>query len=425
VAAGRFAQALPQADAALDANPRDAELHFLRGSAFNALGRTRQACGAFHNAVMLKPNHAPSWLNWGNASIDLDDLEAAEAMYRTALSYDPCLAEAHASLGYVLTRCGRVAEAIQSCETAIRLQPALADAHWNRAIALLLAGDLAAGFEAYEWRKRHPAFRKNFLPMTTLAWDGAKLDGRTILVQAEQGIGDAIHCARFLPALQAQGGRPVLACRPSLAPLIERMPGIRTCPPGQSFPHDVHVDQMSLPLRLGVTETSIPLAGGYLSADPSRVAAWTKTLGSRPAVGLALAGNAANPANHRRSVPASLMRCLPRIEGVHFVNLQHGPQAQDLPLPDLTDWLGDYGETAALIMALDLVISVDTSVAHLAGALGKPVWLLLPTDPDWRWMLERSDTPWYGSMRLFRQKRRGDWSELLTRVFAELAQRRG
>jgi tetratricopeptide (TPR) repeat protein len=423
VAAGRFAQALPQADAALAADPRDAELHFLRGSALNGMGRPAQACSAFHHAVMQRPNHAPSWLNWGNASTDLDDIEAAEAMYRTALSYDPDLAEAHASLGHILARCGRINETIRSCETGIRLRPTLAEAHWNRAIALLLGGDLAAGFEGYEWRKRHPAFRTNFSPMTTPAWDGEDLNGRTILVRAEQGIGDAIHCARFLSALQARGGRPVLACHGGLMALIERMPGIQTCAADQLVPHDVYVDQMSLPWRLGITEASIPFSDGYLSADPSRVAAWRKTLSSRPAIGLALTGNPANPANHRRSVPTSLMRDLPRIEGVHFVNLQHGPQAQTLPLPDLTDWLSDYAETAALIMALDLVISVDTSVAHLAGALGKPVWLLLPTDPDWRWMLGRSDTPWYRSMRLFRQKRRSDWSELLTRVFAELAQR--
>jgi tetratricopeptide (TPR) repeat protein len=425
VAAERFAQALPQADAALAADPRDAELHFLRGSALNALGQANRACAAFHNAVMLRADHAPSWLNWGNASTDLDDLDAAEAMYRTALSYDPGLAEAHASLGYILTRRGRVAEAIRSCEAAIQLQPTLAEAHWNRAVATLLGGDLAAGFERYEWRKRHPAFRANFPPMATPEWDGGELDGRTILVRAEQGIGDAIHCARFLSTLQVRGGRPILACHAALAPLIGRMPGIETCAPDQSVPHDVHIDQMSLPWRLGITEASIPLADFYLSADPSRIAAWANALGPCKAVGLALSGNPANPTNHRRSVPAALMRELPRIEGMQFVNLQHGGGAGTLPLPDLTNRLADYAETAALIAALDLVISVDTSVAHLAGALGKPVWLLLPTDPDWRWMLERSDTPWYRSMRLFRQTRRGDWSELLTRVFAELARRSG
>ncbi|HVY13854.1 MAG TPA: tetratricopeptide repeat protein [Rhodopila sp.] len=420
VAAGRFAQALPHADAALAADPRDAELHFLRGTTLNALGFPTRACAAFHNAVMLKAEHAPSWLNWGNASADLDDLDAAEAMYRTALSFDPALPEAQASLGYVLTRQGRLPEAIKACNAALRSRPEMAEAHWNRAIALLLSGNLPAGFAAYEWRKRHPAYRGAFPPLPAPEWDGRALEGRTVLVRGEQGAGDAIHFARFLAAIRDRGGRPILACGPALVPVIGLMPGTQTCAWSESVPHDVWIDQMSLPFRLGITEASIPAAGGYLTADPVRVAAWAQQLGPGRHVGLALAGNPANPTNHRRSVPAALMRALPAIDRVRFVSLQHGSAARSLPLSDLTTALPDYAETAALIAALDLVISVDTSVAHLAGALGKPVWLLLPADPDWRWMLGRSDTPWYASMRLFRQDRRGDWAPLLERVFGEL-----
>lgn len=420
VAAGRFAQAMPQVEAALAADPRDAELHFLRGTALNALGLSVKACAAFHNAVMLRVDHAPAWLNWGNASADLGDLLAAEALYRTALSYDPRLAEAHASLGYVLTRLGRLEDAIAACDSAIRARPSCAEAHWNRAIALLLGGDLERGFAAYEWRKRHPAFRDNFQPMPTPEWDGSALDGQTILVRGEQGIGDAIHFARYLRVLQDLGGRPVLTCDRSLAPLIGLIPGIKTCDRRQTVSHDVWIDHISLAWRLGTTADTIPLPGGFLTADPVRIAYWTDQRGPGHTVGLALSGNPANPSNHRRSVPAVLMRNLPAIEGVRFVNLQHGPGAAALPLPDLTSRLPDYGGTAALIASLDLVISVDTSVAHLAGALGKPVWLLLPTDPDWRWMLGRADTPWYTSMRLFRQTQPGDWGSLLKRVFAEL-----
>jgi Flp pilus assembly protein TadD len=420
VAAGRFAQAVPQVEAALAADPRDAELHFLRGTALNALGLTTKACAAFHNAVMLRGDHAPAWLNWANASADLGDLLAAEALYRTALCHDPAMAEAHASLGYVLTRLGRPAEAVAACDSAIRLRPAFAEAHWNRAIALLLGGDLAQGFAAYEWRKRHPAFRDNFPPMATAEWDGSALDGKTILVRGEQGIGDAIHFARYLRVLRDRGARPILTCDRSLAPLIGLIPGIETCDRQQTVPHDVWTDHISLAWRLGTTEETIPRPGGFLTADSGRFAHWTEQRGPGRIVGLALSGNPANPSNHRRSVPAALMRDLPEIEGVRFVNLQHGPGAAALPLPDLTSRLPDYAETAALIASLDLVISVDTSVAHLAGALGRPVWLLLPADPDWRWMLGRSDTPWYTSMRLFRQAQLGDWGSLLGRVFAEL-----
>jgi tetratricopeptide (TPR) repeat protein len=417
LAARRFDQVLPQADAALAADPDNAELHFARGTALNALGRHTAACAAFHRSVLARPDFAPALLNWGNASVDLDDLDAAEGLYRAAIQQDPTLVEAHASLAYVLTRRGNLTQAIAACDAAIRLRPDFAQAQWNRAIALLTAGDYTTGFAAYEWRKRHPAYRRDFPSMSTLEWDGSDPAGRRILVRGEQGMGDAIHFARYLAAIQARGGTPILACHAALAPLIDTMPGVETCAPDACPTHDAWIDQMSLALRLG----TIPYPEGYLTADPR---GWATRLGRRDGdllVGLALAGNPDTPTDRRRSVPAELTQVLPAIDQVRFINLQHGKQASRLALPDLTGSLPDYAATAELIAALDLVICADTSIAHLAGALGKPTWLLLPTDPDWRWMLGRDDSPWYASIRIIRQTRPRDWGGVLDRVFADLA----
>ena len=420
LATEQFDQVLPQTDVALAATPNDAELHFARGSALNALGRSAAACAAFSRAIALQPNHAPSWLNYGNASADLDDLAAAESLYRTAIRLDPTLPEAHTSLGYVLTLQGRLEEAVGACEAAIRLQPDFVQAQWNRAIATLLKGDLKRGFAQYEWRKRHPAYRQDFPNLQSQRWDGSDPAGRRILVRAEQGLGDAIHFARYLPLISRAGGVPVLVCAASLAPLIQSMPGIEAVASSEPLPaHDAWIDQMSLAGVMGTTIDTIPAAAGYLSADQDRVRVWKARLPAGRKIGVAFAGNARQRTDRRRSVPLDVVLPLPEIAGVRFVNLQHGPSAGTLGLPDLSGWMTNHAETAALIENLDLVITVDTSVAHVAGALGKPTWILLSTAPDWRWMLERSDSPWYQTVRLFRQEKPGDWTDVLSRVFQE------
>jgi tetratricopeptide (TPR) repeat protein len=429
LAAGRFSDVLIQANAALAATPDSAELHFARGTALNALGESSRACAAFARALSLQPDHAESWLNMGNASADLDDLTSAETLYRTALRLNPALAEAYASLGYVLTLKGDLTAAIKACEAAVRLRPEFAQAHWNLAVALLLSGDMPRGFAEYEWRKQHPQFRRDFPKLPGMAWDGSDPAGRTILVRAEQGLGDTIQFARYLPMIRAAGGIPILICAPPLVQLLRTMPGVQivsTLDPVPNF--DVWIDQMSLPRVFGTELNSIPAGDRYLSYDLVRAEAWRARLpdgmpdGMRDGmrVGIALAGNAKHPADRRRSIPLDLAGSLTDIPGMSFVNLQHGDAARTLGLPDLTRWMTDYTETAALIGTLDIVITVDTSVAHLAGALGKPVWLLLAHAPDWRWLLGRTDSPWYQSMRLFRQESPGDWEDVLDRVRQEL-----
>lgn len=419
--AERYEQVVMQAAAALVGTPDDAELHFARGTALNALGQHASACAAFARALSLQPDHAPSWLNMGNASADLDDPISAETLYRTALRLDPTLTEAHASLGYILTMQGRLDEAIAACEEAICLRPDFAQAHWNLAIAALLGGDLPRGFAAYEWRKRHARYRADFPEIPGRPWDSIHADGQTILVRAEQGFGDVIQFARYLPLIRDMGGSPVLVCAPSLVPLVQSMPGVRAIGPADPVPaYDAWIDQVSLARVFGTTLDTIPAPDRYLSADPIRAQAWRARLPGGRKVGLAFAGNPRYSADRRRSIPPDLDVKLPDVAGLSFINLQHGVSAGPLRLPDLTPLMTDYAETAALIDNLDLVVTVDTSVAHLAGALGKPVWILLPHAPDWRWMLERSDSPWYRSVRLFRQPAPGDWASVLAQVMQAL-----
>ncbi|MFL5255509.1 MAG: tetratricopeptide repeat protein [Rhodopila sp.] len=417
LANSQFEQVVAEASHALISTPDDAELHYALGTALAGTGQPVRACSAFSRSIALRPDHAPSWLNFGNVSVDMDDNASAEVFYRTAIRFDPTVPEAHASLGYVLTLQGRLAEAIAACEAAIRLRPDFARAHMNLATAALLGGDLARGFAAYEWRKRIKANQQDFPPLDAPAWDGGDVRGRTILIRGEQGFGDTIQCARYLPLIRDAGGRPVLACAAPLLPLIRSMAGIQAIPADGPLPvHDAYVDLMSLPHMFGTTLDSIPFPNGYLSAEPSRVLAWQARLASGRKIGVALSGNPRHPADRRRSVPVEQAGPLLAVPGISFVNLQYGPAADTLGLPNLTAWMADYAETAALVANLDLVITVDTSIAHLAGALGKPTWVLLPFAPDWRWMLERTDSPWYSSVRLFRQFRAGDWSGVLDAV---------
>ena len=230
-----------------------------------------------------------------------------------------------------------------------------------------------------------------------------------------------MQMARFLPVIRDAGGVPVLVCDPAIVPLIRGLPGVRAVSRHDPLPRfDAWVDLMSLPHVLGTTLATIPHAAGYLRADPELVAAWRAWLPPGRKVGVAFSGNPAHPNDRRRSIPPSVLGPLPQVPGTTFINLQHGPAANGLGLADLSARLTNYAETAALIENLDLVVTVDTSVAHLAGALGKPAWVLLAAAPDWRWLLQRPDSPWYESIRLRRQARAGDWSDVLAALKRDL-----
>jgi Flp pilus assembly protein TadD len=401
-------------------SPDAAELLFLRGSAFNALSRPTEARDALTASVTLDPTFAPAWLNLGNALMDLDDPIAAEAHCRRALGLDPGLIEACVSLGFILTSQGRLAEATATLEAAVLTHPDNVHAHWNLAVAALLAGDLPRGFAEYEWRKRHDLFRRDFINLQGPIWDGDDPRGRTILVHAEQGLGDTIQFARYLAMIAARGGIPVLVCDPSLIPLLRTIGDAQVVSKFDALPrYDAWIDQMSLPRVFGTSLDTIPFATGYLRADARLAAAHRATLPPTRCIGLGWAGNPLHRNDRRRTPAGRVFRPLIEVPGCHLVSLM-----PDRTLPGVANparRLIDYAETAALITALDLVITVDTSVAHVAGALGRPAWVLLPFAPDWRWLLNRNETPWYDSVRLFRQPSPGDWASVIAAVAAALA----
>ncbi len=417
IAADNPAAALVAVDQALAAGAPRAEALYLCGTAQNALRRSLDAVESLSESIRIDPCHAAAQLNLGNAKADLDRWNDAEQDIRAAIATDPALIDAHTSLGFVLTAQGRLAEAMAACRNAITLNPLSAEAHWNLATALLLDGDYERGFNEYEWHRKHRLFQSYWRDLPGQAWNGESLDGQTLLVHAGQGMGDTIQLARYMPDLAARGARVILACSRPLIPLLRHQAGIDSVVPrDEPLPHyDVWVDQMSLLRLLGVRPDNIPGANGYLMPNPELKAEWTSRLQDRK-VGFAWAGNPQHTNDCRRSLPREVAE---QIAHPSMVSLQVGARADEAYSLDVLDASGalvDYNQTAALIASLDLVISVDTSVAHLAGALGIPTLLLLPATPDWRWIAGRPDTPWYQSVTLVRQRRTGDWTDVVESV---------
>ncbi len=425
---GEAAEALQAADAALACDDAFGPAHHHRGMALKALGRTEDAAQALRRAVQHQPGSASSHLNLANLLHDLGDTEAAERHCRAAIQRDPALAEAHTVLGFLLTQTGDLDGAIAACNRALAIEPELPEAQWNLGIALLTGGDLPAGFARYEWRKRHPVLGREFFALPDPEWTGQPLAGSRIVVMAEQGLGDAIMFARYGAVLAERGATVAIACDRRLVPLLRRTPGVtEVLAKRRDMPRfDFWVDQMSLPHLCGTTADTIPSPGPYLSADPEASQRWSTRLAglSGRRVGVAWAGNPLHSNDRNRSCPPAVFRDILRSPGLAGVSLQVGGSAGAAAELELRDWsaaLVDYGETAALIDQLDLVITVDTSVAHVAAALGKPTWILLPHCPEWRWLRDRSDTPWYDCVRLFRQPRPGDWAAVRDAVRAALA----
>lgn len=425
LAAGNAAAARDAASAALEQDPANTHAAGTLGAAFAALGEPEAAIVLYNRAIQANPRDARARLNRGNARLDLDQIEPAEADIRAALSLDPALKEAHASLGFLLSLKNDLPSAIAACEAALVHDADFAVAHWNLGVAALLDGNFQRGFAEYEWRKRHPVFGRAFTRGPAPDWTGEELAGRHLLVRAEQGFGDTIMLARFLPVLASRAARVTLHCPRGLMPLLKSL-GVELAPLDMPPPpHDFAVDQMSLPLRLGMTEAAIPKSEGYLTADRVRVRRWRAMLPSCPAgvrrIGLVWAGNPGHHNDRRRSLPARALAPLLALENLHFISLQVGPRAGEYPIIDISPLLADYAETAAVIANLDAVVAVDTSVAHLAGAMGVPCHLLLSFATDWRWQLQRQDSPWYASMSLHRQLHPGDWSDPVNAATAAMA----
>ena len=412
-------------------NPFAVEARINLGAILDQGERHEEALLQYRDALSLRAGDPIALNNRGNTLMKLGRFPEAADSFRQALDRAPDCLEASIGLGTALQREGDAAGAIACFRDTLRREPACAEAHWNLALALLLAGEFREGWQEYQWRWRRDSFTSPPRGFSQPCWDGSPLAGRRILVHGEQGLGDTIQFLRYLPLVAAAGGSVLAECQSaSLLPLVQRVPGVGAVfTMGEPLPpFDLQVPLLSLPYLFGTTLENIPPQLPYLSAPPERIAAWRTRLAGSDGFKVGIVWGGKPVPDPFRSCTLEALARLGGIPGVILYSLQLGEAAAQaaappagLELVDLTGEISDFGDTAALVSLLDLVISVDTSVAHLAGALGKPVWVLLPFCPDWRWLLDRDDSPWYPTARLFRQPGIGDWDSVIGQVGHELS----
>ena len=423
----RYAAALADLERACSLRPQLSVGFFRRANTLAKLKRWTEALRDYDTTVQLEPGHYAALLNRANVYRELGRFETALRDIDRALEIDANQADPHFNRGLVLEQLSRVPEALASFERVVAIRPDWGPGQHSRALALMLLGELDSGLAAYEWRWKNRAttidprdYRDAEIPL----WDGTQpLQDKRILVFGEQGLGDTLQFSRYIPLLAATGAQVIFEVQVRLLELMQAWPGATAVISTESPlpPIDFKCPLMSLPYRLGTTLDTIPSAIRYLTADPDRVRRWQQQLGDkrRPRIGLTWSGNPDQPEDRYRSVPlAQLIEALPpefeyfclqrEIRPTDRATLEANPQIHCID--------ADFPETAALCECLDLIISTCTSIAHLAGALGRPLWLLLSSNADWRWFLDRADTPWYPTARLYRQARLGDWSEPLAVV---------
>jgi tetratricopeptide (TPR) repeat protein len=412
----------------VDADPGFAEGWANLGSALSRLGRGREAEEICRRALALNGTSAEAHNNLGGILRERGDLAGAQAEYRKAIALRPGFVEAMNNLALTLHADARIQEEIDILHLCLEARPDYADAHHNLAIAYLTGGRLEEGWTEYEWRF-HTARQENpFRVFDTPCWDGTPLTGKRILLHAEQGLGDTIQFVRYASLLARDGATVIVESQRELVCLLSWVDGISAVVArGTDLPQfDVHCPLLSVPRRCKTTLESIPAAVPYIHPDPELVDRWRDRVVSSDGnlrVGLVWAGNPAHPNDRDRSLRSSLVNDL-TVPGTRFYTLQRGEKAAARPGVNVADFgpeLETLSDVAAFLEHLDLVITVDTALAHLAGAMGKPVWMLIPRIPDWRWMMERSDSPWYPTMRIFRQHAPGQWDDVLGDVRQALA----
>ncbi len=430
LARGRAAEALACFDRILARAPRHADAHANRAAALATLGRFSEALAACDAALAVAAGHPIALYNRANALANLDRHAEALVAYDRLLGLFPQHAAAWNNRGNTLTALRRPTEAIDSFARAIALCPDLADAHFNQALAFLAIGDYARGFAEYEWRWKRtgmPARRHD-----GRLWRGEfPLAGKTILLSSEQGLGDSIQFVRYVPLLARSGATVVLEVHAELKSLLSRLKGAaQVVARGESLPaFDVHCPLGSLPLAFKTGPATVPTEIPYLAADEARIAKWRPRLAGlrAPRVALVWAGNPNHVNDRNRSMALAKLRPLWEAGGASFVSLQRELREADVAelktapgILHLGAELADLDDTAAVLMLCDVLISVDTAVAHLAAAMGRPTWVLLPFAPDWRWTLDAGSSPWYPAARLIRQPQPGDWDSVVARVRSEL-----
>ena len=402
------------------------------GNILETLGRSDEAIAAFRQAILAAPGDADLHNNLGIALREKGRIEEAVGSYSRAIALDPRHADAHHNLGNALGQLGRLGDAQAACIRALEINPQDAQAKFLSGTLHLLAGEFSLGWPRYEERWDIPEATSPRRDFAHPVWDGSALEGRRVLIHEEQGFGDAIQFIRYAPLVAERGGQVILECSGSLAEVFSTVKGVgQIVVAGEPLPpFDIHIPMMSLPLTFGTTVESIPQNVPYISADAARCEFWRAWLAENDSilkVGIVWGGRTDTTQRSLRSVRLRDWLPIFRVPDVDFVSLQVGRGIEQIkqlpgrqPVRDASCHIEDFADTAALVSQLDLVIAVDTAVAHLAGALGKPVWVLLPFAPDWRWMLGREDSPWYPSMRLFRQQRALEWEPVISRVRKEL-----
>ncbi len=413
---------------AIELKPEYVEALNNLGSVLQEQGKLDEAASRFSKAIELKPDYAEAHSNFGLVLQEQGKLDEAVSCFSKAIELKPDYAEAHINLGAVLQEQGKFDEAMECYKLAISLKPDYAEAHMNRSFVLMLTGNLEEGWPEYEWRLH----TKDRIPRTFQQprWDGTPLNGKSILVHAEQGIGDTIQFVRYLPMVKAKGGHVIFECQKDLFRLLKNNAGFdeiieKASASKKNSYFDVQVPLLSLPGIFGTTFKNIPSNVPYITVDPEPVKQWNERIENNDdlKIGIVWAGSPHHKNDRNRSCKLEDFAQLAEIPGLSFYSVQKGPASAEafnppggMKIINLEDSLIDFADTAALIANLDLVISVDTAVAHLAGAIGKPVWNLLPFAPEWRWLLNRDDSPWYPRMRLFRQTKPNNWIEVFEQV---------
>ena len=421
-------------DKAISLKPDDADAYYNQGVALQELRQLDAAVASYDNVIALKPDYAQAFSNKGAALLELKKFEEAIANFATAIAIKPDYVEAYSNRGIALKELKQLGAAVSSFDRALSLKPDYAEAYWNKSLCLLLAGRFLESWGLYEWRwetKEIGAFKRNF---SQPLWLGAQsLVGKTILLHAEQGLGDTIQFCRYTKMVEALGARVVLEVQKPLMRLLKDLPGISSLIAyGEPLPEfNFHCPLLSLPLAFKTDLKSIPCANSYLAAEPQRVAHWKRRLqGDALRIGVSWQGSQGTKIDIGRSFDLSLLQTIAELPNVQLVSLQKAygseqlknlPQGmQVLDLGEELDADAAFLDTAAVMMNLDLVITCDTAIGHLAGALGIKVWLALKFVPDWRWMLDRTDSPWYPSVSLYRQQKIDDWTPVFEQMRMDL-----
>jgi tetratricopeptide (TPR) repeat protein len=429
---GRLDQALAGFDTALTLKPDYAQAHHSRGLVLQKLKRLDEALASYDKAVALDPDNADTYSNRGALLRDLKRLDEALASYDKALAIKPDFAGAYSNRGSALRELGRLDEALASLEKALAIAPEFADAYFNKSVLFLSMGRYCEGWSLYEWRLRQDEKKDFYYVFRKAAWRGeGDIAGRKLLIHAEQGFGDFIQFCRYLPRLHRLGAELIVEVPKRLMNFVSTL----DCPmslveKGKPLPDfDAYCPMMSLPYAFKTTAETVPAKTPYLFGDAKKVRRWQDRLGRKvkPRIGLAWSGSKTNVDDLNRSIPLEDLLPLVELPSVEWHSLQKEYRQPDLEIlrrhPEIRqhqDEFDDFSDTAALVECLDLVISVDTSVAHVAGAMGKPLWLLLSYAADWRWIRGRTDSPWYPTAKLYRQPKRDDWQSVIAAVGADL-----